>query len=258
MVVLSLSVKRAFVIAILTVCILSNSVGQIVVVGEDDNFTRKYINPDYKEYSSIGETVDGRKEGLWRDISVDSIIYREGHYHNNVPVDLWTVFYPNGSKRKQTLYDSLGNVISWSRYFRSTKIVEIGCSDRMTPNLYASLISYEDEIFLKEISEYVSINLHKPTGSDYRFAHYFEETNVIQLLENALIIISELKENTEVTYWFENGLKRKWCKFEDGIEEQKTTFNYNNDKIRKMSYYSNGELVKTEYYDKEGYLKKTK
>lgn len=93
---------KYFILLSLVIFSSRSSVGQNMVVYNSDTINR--IDSAGKRQGYWILTGNMQKNNFY---AYDSIVSK-GHYLNSMKIGLWTEFYPNGNKKSELFYDSLG------------------------------------------------------------------------------------------------------------------------------------------------------
>lgn len=212
----------------------------------------------YKDYQGIGQTEKNLKTGIWKDVSVDGIVYRVGEYQNGIPVGLWRINYPDGTIRKTLVFDSLGSMVYWARYYQDVKIVEVSFMKGVPKYLFNRISEYEQKLFGYELMQYQTNTEHESIGNmqgySYR-AFYFDVTKVFDEMPD---LLKSYNGTFKVKYWHLNGLPRTTYFFSNGTETKRIYFEFKNKKLKRKRIYYYGKLALMETYNKDGIKVKEK
>ena len=211
----------------------------------------------YNEFESVGKTEGGIKTGHWCDISSDSIIYREGDYdEEGKPEGWWTVYYPDGKKRKETLYSD-HQITSWSRYVDENKILEIKSKDGIPENIYKSIVDFEQFVFENEGKYF-----EKHSRSESYFGTYKYVVSLslepIDMLDYMQVVLRKTGFTGEAYYYRTDGKLRRSHIFNYGEEEHIAFFykEHGSERLLHQDEYHQGKLYSITSYDKDGNVKK--
>jgi antitoxin component YwqK of YwqJK toxin-antitoxin module len=244
-------------------------------------FSQDYWNPEvklhksksktYKKSHRVGDSLNDCKTGLWKDVSIDSIVYKMGQYYNCKPFGTWYWYYPNGDLRKSSTYDSLGKISKWARYFDNVKIIEVYCPHRMSESMQKSLDIYEEKIIRKELAQYttdvVHTNNYRPridetSENKSRVTHYYtyysSHFEIMLAIKQIVLIVENYNGRYGIKYWDYYGKLTDEYYYCDGSQVSRVTYEYKLKKLRKKNIYREGKLRVIECYDKNGLMIKKK
>lgn len=244
-------------------------------------FSQDYWNPEakfykshsktYKKSHSVGDSLNNCKNGLWKDISLDSVVYLAGVYYNCKPVGTWYWYYPNGDLRKSCTYDSLGYISMWSRYFDNVKIIELYCPNRMSVSMQKSLDIYEKKILSKEIGQYTSniahTNNYRPTIGEnsenkadvtHYYGYYSSNFDFMLAIKQIVLIVENYNGRYGIKFWDFYGKLADEYYYCDGSQVSRVTYEYKLKKLKKKYFYRDGKLKVIECFDRNGLMTKKK
>jgi hypothetical protein len=207
---------------------------------------------DYKPFTSIGDSLNGKPHGKWIDLSSDSVIYREAEYCEGVPVGTWRVNNPRGGVRKSTVYDSHGNVIEWTQFDLSTrKLIEIIPETSIDPTLLYYIAVVEEDQFQKMALKFNQFNGFGQKTIVYTIHPIFEYIGKLFAhfsFSGSYIRFEDSNKNRPSVKYF----------FDSGIELKKHYYNYSGNRLKSISVYQGETFIEKTYYDKHGNVKKVK
>lgn len=212
----------------------------------------------YSDFTSIGSYENGYKTGVWLDIGEDSAIYRIGKYFKGIPIGEWSINYPDGSIRKKTTYDSMGSVLSWTRFYNNSKIVTISNESNLSSNVYKAIAKYEESVYECELSQFQTSVRHTRSGSSSSYNYMYSDCDVEKAFDGIINIFLHSMDDFLVKYWNSNGSLRKEYFFSQGKEIERYLYEYGGKKLKKRRIYCYGVLTKMEIYDKNENVSKVK
>jgi antitoxin component YwqK of YwqJK toxin-antitoxin module len=214
---------------------------------------------EYKKFESRGEMLNGQKSGKWIDIANDSIIYLEAYYDKGKPVSNWKINYPDGTIRKQIEYDSLGNIIKWSRFLKTNKIYDINPDSIIEPMIMYKISSIEENLFNDESWEYqpvITSIVNKQTA--YNAASMMNNVKLQQMNYNK---IHDVLLNTTFSgqcLRYANGKMISKSIIKNGRLIEQRRYFYKRNRLRTECVFIDNKLVKELLYNKDGNLIKGK
>ena len=219
---------------------------------------KKNFIDNYGDYHSIGQTEKNLKNGLWKDVSIDGTVYRVGEYQDGIPIGLWQINYPDGTIRKTVIFDSVGSLIRWARYFHEVKIVEVSFRKGVPDYLYHAISDYEQTLFGYELMQYQTNTEYQTSGNVQMYLYrefHFDVTKVFDEMPELLKIYDG---SFCLQYWHLNGLLRKEHFFSKGKELSRVYYEYKSKKLKRKRIYYSGKLTLMETYNKDGVKVKEK
>lgn len=211
---------------------------------------------DYKDFKSIGETLNGKKVGEWIDLSIDSVIYRSGSYDSTgMPEGIWSVYFPNGDLRKTTEYIN-GKVINWSCYVDNKKVIEVSNKESIDYNTFKEILYLETySMELNDNPYQYSVNKRGDFAMwKITYTMYYDNINI---LYNELVrLLRHQKFSGSLKKWNIEGDIRKDHRFIKGNDYVKE-YIYNRNRLKYTKQIKNDTIKIITTYKKDGSVKMT-
>ena len=210
------------------------------------------VQNNYKPFKSMGEILNGYKNGKWIDIGDSGIIYVEGYYMEGIPVSQWKINYPNGTIRKEILYDSLGNIIYWARYDQAKKkIIEIKPDSIIKVSTIKRISAAEEILYSNETTIYTS---HSETPLEAFNTAKFAQSVYSNSINYGGIIdaLADSVFQGECNLFYESGNLANTAIYSKGIQTSVSRYYYRKNVLNIEDVYINKTLIKTIKYDAAG------
>lgn len=204
---------------------------------------------EYKAFNSFGGYKNNIKHGLWKDITPEGVIYREGEYNEGVPIGSWKVYTPFGNLRKVTIYDSYGNILKWTSYdIKGLKHVDIIGEPFIKPDIMELAVMFEELFFSSLTNTYIDF----PNGFSVKARGF---TSIYLFLKS---IFTTHEFTGSCTLYEDSKKNRPSIKnfYEAGTETKKHYYNYLGKRLKSISVYQYDIFVGKTYYDNKGNVKK--
>jgi antitoxin component YwqK of YwqJK toxin-antitoxin module len=161
---------------------------------------------------SIGNVINGKKEGNWKWYYENGTILTSGKYKSDNEEGEWNWYYPNGLVWAKGFFSSGSSIGSWKRFDLRGKLIDENYIESL--DYFSSTTQQVNDVFY--ISS--SIGFHK---NGLRHGRWKEFSNTGQLLLDS---------------WYENGLKNGFCKETYFFEEDTYSENSNYSKENFIVY----------------------
>lgn len=221
---------------------------------------QKYLF-NYTHFTSQGNYTNGLKDGKWVDVSDSGVIYVDGYYSHGIPISEWKINYPNGVLRKATLYDSLGNIIRWTRYDLGTKkLLEIIPDSIITFSTMRLISGAEENYFDLESIDYSPDFDYRVTEAQARQELFgaglykFTTLNIVKIVDT----LSHSDFQGKCLVYYESGNVSKQYNYKRGVITDVRQFYYKNGKVNIEDVYIDNKLKRSIKYDEAGNVIKIK
>ena len=212
----------------------------------------------YNQCIVMGDTLDGKRSGLWRYYSGDGILYIEGHYENNVAVGEWQLNYPNGLLRRTMTFDSTSMVTNWSRFDQGCKVIEVSNSRYLSYTLVRILNTLDQSIFDCEQNQFTTdIHISRRDTITGISQHYYD-AEVERQLNNLVRMMTGSTFTARVSYWKQNGTQRSEYDFHKGKLINMRVYKYLGKYLIKGRIYFEKDKKRIDYYKPNGKTWRTK
>jgi antitoxin component YwqK of YwqJK toxin-antitoxin module len=222
---------------------------------------QKYLF-SYIHFTSQGKYINGLKDGKWLDVSDSGVIYVDGSYSKGIPISEWKINYPNGVLRKVKLYDSLGNIVKWTRYdFDKKKLLEIIPDSIITVPTMSLISSLEEHYFDLESIDYPPENIAAEQRQSLAVQGYYSTGYFHYSTYNVVHIADSLmttKFNGKCLIFYETGNISNQYNYRNGTITDVRQFYYKNGKVNIEDVYVDNKIKRTIKYDEVGNVIKIK
>lgn len=218
-----------------------------------------YNLKQYKKTHSIGDSINNCRNGQWKDVSIDSIIYWQGEYINCKPFGTWNWYYPNGDIRYSTDYDSNGKIKIWCRYYNNVKMTELHCLTKLTTSMKKHLYNFENGIINNEFEQNTT-NIIKKENFDKSktYVYYNIHFDFLETIKNLVLLVERFQGRFGIKFWDYSGKLTDEFYYCNGLQVSRINYEYKLKKLNKKKIYRDGKLRVIECYDKNGVLTKKK
>ena len=183
----------------------------------------------------------GRKQGWWCKATPDGVKVYEGAFVNDLPVDTFTYFYPNGTTKASVIHTDNARVAVSTTWFPNGKKMSVGrYIDRERDSLWQFFNEFDGSLISEEF-----YRKGKKEGQEKIF---YPGGGVAETLSWK----AGIEEGTWLQY-FEDGTVKLKCQFMNGEKEGRLEAFFPSGKLQVTGSYANGhqdgEWI---YYDEEG------
>ncbi len=239
----------------------STSKAQFIPYGNSYSGIEKKLLKDYDTIIFFGDSLNGKPHGTWIAANYNDTakIYKQVKFNEGLPVGEWTTYYPDGKTiRKQLKYDDQNRLISWSKFSKNIKIIEVHNDSGFSQRDLNIFENQEDLFFETELNEYVTTGMSEGPYSKqyYQVFYYFD---IDKATESFIRLIEVNRQTCYLKIYYNTGMLRRETKYQLGKVLWRKSFFYNRKNVlTRIEHYNDKNLVKIDYIDKDGNVKKSK
>ncbi|MCK9422277.1 MAG: hypothetical protein M0Q38_06750 [Bacteroidales bacterium] len=194
----------------------------------------------YDEYKSIGETVNGLREGQWIDVNNDGVICKKYYYKNGKPTGTWKVYGTDGRIRYESVISD-EKIVNFKIFIPNSGSINIIYQAGFLEEHFQKLLAFEEQFYKEELFKESMVEKGVTLVPNYR-------DNWKEKLSST---IKSLGIDAEVKIFYSDGTTMSELSFEkdNGISQIDYYYDKNNF-VKRKEYFKNGKPIKTIRYKK--------